>query len=285
LYRLSLILSVFFIIYSCEYINLKKNKNDEIVIASVGTSKLYKSDIKDIYNKELADQDSLIIINNYIENWAKRQIIIQKATLNLSEQQEEELDKLIKDYKNDLYINTYKDALVSQNLDTIISKQSIIDFYNSNQPIFKLKEAILKFKYVSFNSKSIKAKTIKSLFLKPNTKELDSLIYNKLQFNASQLNDSVWYNYKDIVGLDSFIENIEKEKLLTVDFFKEYTHNDNTYYFKVIDVKKYGEIAPIEKVTPVIKQMLLHKKRLAYINELDNKLIEEAIKNNTFKRY
>jgi hypothetical protein len=276
---------LFLLSYSCDYIKLKGNSVEKEAIASVGGVYLYKSDLKGLYNKDLSVHDSLIIVNNFIESWARKQIIIQKATLNLSKEKEEELKVLIDDYKKDLYINTYKDALVSQNLDTLITDKSIADFYKSNQTIFKLKEAILKYKYVSYNKKLYDSKKIKELFLKDDIKELDSLVYNEYKFSSSQLNDSIWFSYESFMGQNIYLKGLNKEKVLKKNYFNESVDVETINYFKVVDVKHQGEVAPLQNVKPVIKQMLLHKKKLEFIKELDNKLIEEAINNNTFKRY
>lgn len=271
--------------YSCDYFRLRNSSDSDQIVASVGSNHLYKRDLLFLYEGELADKDSLMITNTFIENWAKKQVILQKARFNISEEKEEKLKEMLDNYRDDLYINSYKNALVAQNLDTLISSKAINDFFTDNQNVFRLKEEILQFKYLSFNTESTNVSNIKKQFLKPNNTDLDSILFNDLKYSINQLNDSIWFTYKDFINFNDTFNRLEKNKVLKKNHFIEIKDSVNTHFINIVDFKSRNEIAPLEHVTPIIKQMILHKKKLEYINELDNKLIEEAIKNNTFKRY
>ncbi len=279
-----LILVVFSFI-SCDFFQLKDTANDEEIVASVGSVNLYRTDLNNLYEPDINERDSLLITNNFIENWARKQIILQKASLNIPADKKAVLMQMIDEYREDLYINSYKDALVSQNIDTIIHEETIKDFYIANQNIFRLKEEILKFKYLNFNSQSADRKKIKELFQLSSSMELDSILYKDIRFSINQLNDSTWYTYKDFLKTNPILEVIDKKSVLRKNHFIEETDSVNTHFIKIKDVRKRNEIAPLEHVEEVIKTMIIHKKKLKYINELDSKLIEDAIKNNTFKKY
>ncbi len=285
MFKYRYIFVVFFIaLYSCDYFNLKKEDNGEI-IASVGSTVLYKKDLSNLYENGLTVEDSTNITNNFIENWARKQIILQKATFNLSDKEETELKKMIDIYREDLYINTYKNDLVAQNLDTVVRKEEIRDFYSANQHIFRLKEEVFQYKYLSFLTESVDAKNIKKLFIKYDAIEIDTLVMNDLKFAISHLNDSTWFSYKDLTRSIPILKSIDKKRFLRKNNFIELKDSINTFFIGIKDFKVGNDIAPLEYVTPVIKQMILHKKKLTYINELNNKLIEEAIQNEIYKRY
>lgn len=280
-----LISFLFFITLSCRYLNINKGLADEAIVASVGDVYLYKSDLSHLFFNEKSSQDSLILVNSYIETWARKQLLIQKAILNLSDDKQDELNKMITNYREDLYSNTYKDALVSQNLDSAIAAKSISDFYSKNQSVFMLKENIFRVKIYRFRTKGVSLSKIKRQFFKYSIQELDSIYEDDLNFNEAQLSDSLWINFNEFANWNSlFNKNINK-KSLKKGFYKEIKNKEFTYFIHVIDEKKRGEIAPQKQVKPVIKQMLLHQKKLEYINKLDSRLIEDAINNKTFKRY
>jgi len=274
-----------FSFYSCDFFQLKNKNIEEQIVASVGPTHLYKSDLQSLYEGNLDEKDSLLITHNFIENWARKQIILQKATFNLSAEKEAELNAMIAEYKEDLYINSYKDALVSQNIDTLIHKETIKEFYIANQNIFRLKEEIVKFRYLQFHSESRDRKKIKELFLLSSGIELDSILYEDYKYTINQLNDSTWFSYRDFSKTNPIIETLNKKSVLKRNHFIEVKDSVNTHFIKINDCKVRNEIAPLEHVEEVIKQMIIHKKKLKYIYELDNKLIEDAINNNTFKKY
>lgn len=276
---------LFFNATACKYLTIKDNINTNDIVASVGDVYLYKDDLAHLFLNDKSSQDSLLMVNNYIDNWAGKQILFQKATLNLSEEKQEELNNMLAIYKEYLYINTYKDALVSQNLDSLISSKDITDFYTKNQSIFILKENLYRIKYYRFKTKGNSISKIRKNFHKYSILELDSIYIDNLNFNETQLSDSIWIGFNDFKNWNPVFKKKLTKGTLRKDLYKEIKEKDFTYIIKVIDEKKRGKTAPKEQVTPIIKQMIIHKKRLEYINKLDTRLIEEAIKNNTYKRF
>lgn len=291
-YKYILGVVILFNTVSCKYLNFKEQVNKGELVASVGDSYLYISDINHLYTQEMTSNDSLIRTNNFIEAWAKRQIISQKAKLNLSEEKQDELNRMVDNYKDELFIKSYKEALVSQNLDTVVSKKSRADFYNANKNIFKLKEDIVRVKHYKFKTKSkSKRKRLKEIakirsnFYKYSIKELDSIYQDDVDFSEMQLSDSLWVTEIELKQIHPIFTKALYKNSLKKGFYKELKEADDLHFIKVLDLIKRGKVAPLERVAPIIKQMLLHKNKLEFINQLDNKLIEEAIKSNTFKRH
>jgi len=268
--------------YSCDYLNFKNKDVSEEIVASVGPENLYKSDLTDLYDVGMNAEDSTLVTNNFIEIWAKKQIYLQKAALNLPEEKETALEKMVDEYRDDLFTNSYKEALVEQNLDTIIADEAIRNFYIANQNIFKLNKELLKYRSLCFNTNAMNTKEIKTLFLDSSTESVENILEEELKYSRLQLNDSTWYSFSDILKSDVFFKNIDKNKMLTKNHFIMLTDSVNTYFFMSKDVLHRNEIAPLEYVRPVIKQMILHKKKLQFLKTLEEQLIQEAINNNTY---
>ncbi len=278
------ILLLFLIFQSCKYFDFKKQ--DDQIIASVGSAHLYKSDLEKNLKNTISVNDSAIITQNFIENWARKQIILQKAAFNLTAEKKEEFNILVEDYQNDLYINSYKEAMLAQNLDTVIRSEEMEAFYDKNKAIFKLKEDILQYKYVILSKDIVfKPRDFDRYFRTHSSREIDSLLYVEFKFFVGQLNDSVWYSYKDFALTHDQFKSLNKKQVLKPNYFTTFQDDENYYFIHIKDVKNKTEMAPMDYVKPDIKQMLLHKKKLDYIKDLDHRLIEEAIENNKYKRY
>lgn len=274
--------TLLFSIGSCDYLNFNSEDTSNEIVASVGSKNLYKNDLLALYSVDMNSKDSAIVINNFIENWAKKQIYLQKAALNLPKEKEEALENMVSEYRDDLFINSYREALVAQNLDTIISDDTILNFYTANQAIFKLNEELIKYKYLSFNTNSMDVNKTKDLFSSDAIESVEQLLEEEFKFSVFQLNDSVWCSYSDLVKSDVFIKSLNKYSILKKNTFIQEKDSVNTHFIQVKDVLKRNEIAPLAYVKPVIKQMILHKKRLQYLKELEDKLIQEAINNNSY---
>ena len=97
---------------SCgDYFN---GKEDQVALARVGDSYLYKDDLRSLITPGMSPHDSAALVVNYINNWASRQLLLSKSKINLPEEKLAEFDQLVADYKADLYTKAYLEALVRQ---------------------------------------------------------------------------------------------------------------------------------------------------------------------------
>ena len=71
-----LIVSLFI---SCDFIPSFKAKNDEKPIAKVYDKFLYKSVIELHLPNDISKQDSILFVKNYIDSWAKKQLLLHQA--------------------------------------------------------------------------------------------------------------------------------------------------------------------------------------------------------------
>ena len=109
---------MFLLFVSCDFF---KEKEDRIPIARVNDTYLFQEDIEDLMSPDLSKQDSTILVNNFINSWATQQLLVKGAFLNLNETKQNEFNKLVEQFKNDLYSKAYLQALVIRDLDTIVS--------------------------------------------------------------------------------------------------------------------------------------------------------------------
>jgi len=280
-------LSILFV--SCDYLQFKKEEKVKTskVLARVGEEKLYEEDLTSLYQDDLSTADSLFLKSNYIEHWARKQVLLQKAALNLPKEKEIEFSELIETYKNDLYTNYYKEAVLTQNFDTVVNPKTIETFYQENQNIFRLNDELLQFRYISFRQgqMALKERKIKQLFLKNDKESLEKLLEDELKFKTIQLNDSVWSLYLDFRLLNPVFKKKSKKSILRKNTFFVAKDSLYTHMVYVKKVLKRNEIAPLNHVYAVVKQMIVHKNKLEYIKNIENKLIEDAIQNNIYEKY
>ncbi|MFT6369584.1 MAG: hypothetical protein ACJAWH_000663, partial [Maribacter sp.] len=170
---------------------LKKNE-DVAPLARVGENFLYREDIAVYITDSMSKADSASFVNNYITTWASKQLLLSKAKINLQEDKLRKFDALVADYRTDLYTRAYKEALVSQGSDSLISNDQLANFYEEEKENFKLKERILRIRFVAlpknFLNKEAVGKRLKN-FKKEDISYLDSI---GVQFTKLHFNDSIW---------------------------------------------------------------------------------------------
>ena len=279
------ILNAFLIIYlfnSCNYfiVQEKEDKSSEI-IAIVNTEKLFKEDLKNVIPQNISKDDSIVLVKSFINDWAIKQLLLHKAENNNSLEVINEINHLVNDYRESLFINNYKEMLIKQQLDTVISDVEIEDFYLKSKDNFRLNEELVKIKYLHFDNKVVSKKEFLKLFKSEEIEDLEALEKQQLSFKYFQFNDSIWTQLDKVLLKLPF----SKENLLKKTKLLQKQDSIRLYLTTIKDVLVRNDIAPLSYIRPTIKQMILHKRKIELIREIEKIIVKDATKNNNFKVY
>ena len=280
--KLSYFLLIVFTLQSCHYFTFKNDKKE--AVARVNETYLYKDDLKTIFNSGISKQDSILLANSYINNWVKQQLLLSKAQINL-EDNLDDFEELVKKYREDLYINSYKEAVVKQYLNYEITPADIDKFYDENNQNFKLNEELVKFRYMKLGKNLLNKKELIKLFESSKKKDLDTLKAREIFLKSHHLNDSIWVKLSDLYVKVPILKNIEKEDLLKKENFIKKEDSLSLYLVTIKNVLNRNEIAPKSYITPSIKQMILHQRKLQLLKSIEETLLEDAQNKNQFEIY
>ncbi|PXX23260.1 peptidyl-prolyl cis-trans isomerase [Arenibacter sp. ARW7G5Y1] len=268
---------------SCD--SLFNKKEDKIPVARVGDTYLYKEDLKELLLTNMSKADSTSLVNNYINNWAYKQLLLSKSKINLPEEKLEHFEQLVSNYRTDLYTGAYKEALVLQSHDTAITRNQLTEFYEREKENFKLKERIIQLRFVElptqFLDKDVVAKKLKD-FKESDKRYLDSI---SVQFRKVNFNDSIWVNVFRVMEEITPLTNENQDKYLKKSQFFELQDSLGVYLVKVNDMLDINDIAPLTYIEPTIKQLLLNRRKLDYMKKLEVEVMDEAIKEKEFEVY
>ena len=272
----------FLVIFSCD-LALKPNSQDSI--ARVNSSFLTLDDIDNVLFEGLSQQDSLIQIQNVINNWATEQLLQDGARINLEARQQSEFEILVQQYKSDLYISAYLEALVKQNLDTTITNQELEEVYNQNKELFVLKEDLIKLRYINHDKNLPNSNEIKHRFRRYNAEDRTVLDTISLQFNSFFLNDSVWIKSSQVISKIKPLKKGFNKVLLKKINFIQLKDSLGLYLMEVKDLLEIGSQAPMAYALPTLKQIIINKRKLKLVNQLKSEIVDDAIKNKKFEIY
>lgn len=270
------------LVFSCDFI--KKSYDDEPV-ARVNESYLYKVDIKDLVPAEASKTDSTLIVRNFINKWATQQLLVDGALLNLSEDKQEVFNKLVTQYKNDLFTKAYLEALVKRSIDTTVAIEKAEIYYEKNKEVFKLNEELLKFRYIHVDENIINYKNIKERFQRFNQRDRKVLDSISIQFKSYSFNDSIWIKLSHVIKKISVVTPENKKQLLKKSNFVQLKDSLGVYLMQINDVLFRNETAPLEYVKPTIDQIVINKRKLELIRNLEKDITKDAIKNKQFEIY
>jgi len=277
-----LALSLIFL-QSCNYFTVKKDSIQEPV-ARVNDVYLYKDDLTAVFKKGITEQDSIILVNNYINNWIKQQLLLSKAQLNL-ENKNAEFEDLVNKYREDLFINSYKEAVVKQYLDTVITEDDIDEFYLNNNELFKLNEELVKLKYIKIGKEASNKNELIRLFKSTKKSDFENLKKKVILLKSHHLNDSIWIKYSDLTNEIPILKTEDKQQLLKKENFIQKEDSLSLYLVTIKKVLQSNETAPKSYITPTVKQMILHQRKLLLIRNIEETLINDATKKQQFEIY
>ncbi|MBM1106495.1 peptidyl-prolyl cis-trans isomerase [Aurantibacter crassamenti] len=255
------------------------------ILARVGENYLYVEDVSPLLHDDINAQDSATIVSNFINNWAAKQLLLDKAKINLSEEKLVGFDALVNDYRADLYTRAYKDALVWKGTDTVISKEQLSIFYDNEKENFKLKERVVKLRYVElpkeFSDKKKVSSSLKN-FTDNDRRYLDSIA---VHFKKMNFNDSLWIGASKVINEIPPLNHENEDKYLKKSQFVELEDAKGVYLAMIIEVRNSNDIAPLSFVEPTLRQVLLNRRKLEYARKLETEIIDEAIKDKEFEVY
>jgi hypothetical protein len=268
---------------SCDYIKALKKEEPikKNAIAKANNKFLYEDDIKELFPVNYAVEDSLVIVQSFIKDWALKELMLQRSQENVTKESFEIIDQLVTKYKESLLINNYKERLIKQQLDTIVSNNEITDYYQRNEQNFKLNETLIQIKYIHINADLKNEKKIIKAFQLGDIKSVEYLQMEEFNFQQMSLNDSVWQPLDNVM----LKIPISRDKLIKKSKFIEKENAIDLYLVAVKDVLNRGDIAPKGYITSTIKQLVLHKRKLELVREIEKIILKDATQNKSFETY
>ncbi|MDO3693435.1 hypothetical protein QVZ41_01055 [Wenyingzhuangia sp. chi5] len=252
------------------------------VVAKVYDFTLTKEDLKNNLPKTTSIVDSLKVTQEYIQNWAKQKLLYRNAEINLDNTKE--LDELVSKYKEELYVTYYKNALVNKKLDTLVFQNEIDSFYVKHKESFKLNETLIKFKYIHVDANNRKRYNIKKLFLSDEVDDKSELLTDYKGFDDYFFKDSVWVSLKDVYFQKPEFPVLSDWELKSTNKLIEKAEADKSvYYIYIRETLHDGDLAPLEYVKPTIKNILLQKNKLKFFDQMEQILIDDAVKQKKYE--
>ena len=272
------VLIILFILPSCSFF---KNKIEEKPIAKVNDKFLYPTDVAGMIPKGTTEEDSIQIIQNYIQTWIQKNLLIEKAELNLTHDQKN-VDEQLEEYRSSLIIFEYEKEYIHQHLDTIVSMDEIEQYYNQHKQDFVLKDNIYDIAYVKFKKTATKLDQAKKWLIsgeKEDIVSLEDFAYNNaLDFLLTKEN---WMSFEAI----NKIIPLRNEDELKYNHIVETTDSIAHYMLKVTDFKLKNSVPPLNFEIENIRNITINKRKLKLIKGLESSLYKIAQANGELEIY
>ena len=257
---------------SCQYFS----KSEDVVLAVVNEKQLLLSDIQYLLDDFESELDSIDFVQNWIESWAKEQLMVQQAQNNLTTQLES-VQKQIESYHNSLLIYHYQQALVSQKMDTNVYDSQIQEYYREHKKEFELKDHIVQMIYVKVDENAPKMSKLKQWYI--SDKENDQLMLEEYCYQFAEefsLDDTTWVYFSDILNKVP-ITTSNPEHYLSNNKFDVLIDSSRVYFVRFKKYKIKDSVSPLALERPRIRNIILNKRKLAFLKKVESELYQNAL--------
>ena len=253
--------------------------SEEHIIAKVGSNVLLKSEIEGLVPLGASYSDSIAIIQQYINSWALKYLLITKAEKEIPGVHNS-ISKEVDDYRNSLLAFRYEKRYIEQRLDTLVSETEGRKYYFDNQADFVLSNSAVKTRIIKISSSSPNLARIKSMYRAESIEEVEEL--ERICYNSADkyINfDDQWVDISLIVE-EMPIDISEAEKQLKLHNYIEVTDSLYNYLAFFPEVVVPNSIAPYEHYQRRIKEIIIGKRKQELVETLKKDLMKEALENN-----
>ena len=269
------------VLFSC---NRNENATENKVVAKVFDKYLYVSDLDGIFPANISKDDSISISRNYINNWIKKQLMVRKAEINLSDENKD-IQKQIDDYRSSLLIFRYKQELISQKIDTVVTEQEIENYYNEFSGNFILNQNILKATLIKVSNDGPDLTKLKQWFRSDdpdNLLKVDEYCYQYAS-KFHSFNDE-WILVSDLLKEVPLKVDNEEQQLKSQHII-ETQDSLFLYLIKINDYALKSTVQPLDYAQLKIKSIILNKRKFTFLEEIENNIYNDALDRNEFVIY
>ena len=264
--------------------SLWEEKNDEKPVARVFENYLYPSDLDPVIPLGTSSEDSVQQAKRYIDTWVKGQLMQRRAEQSLTEEQMD-FERQIEEYHRSLLIFTYRQLLVRQKLDTIVSQSELESYYQENTSNFLLTEDVIKGTYIKVPLSAPRINELRSWSWNNREEDLDQMEKYSLSYaeKFSNFNDT-WIYFSTIKEQLPF-QIPDPSRWLSNRNNSERNNDAFRYFLHITDHLTVGEVTPLEMVAEDITNIILNKRKIEFIQELEHRVYSDGVSRNQFEIY
>ena len=259
-----------------------KHSKDDRKLGRMYDKTLYLSDMEGMLPEGISGEDSTVIINTFIRYWMRESAMLHEAEQNIPK--DLNLEKLVADYRSSLIKNNYENIAISKLLDSTVTKVQLQEFYEKNKDQYQLETPILRCRFIKAPRNAPGSDKAQDWW-NSNKGEDFAELSRWCSKNAAvhHLQDNTWHNVDDIAAYmpqgTLTVDNVDDRR----DFIQR--DENFVYYFKLLELVRKKEIAPLSYIESQARKVILHKRQSQLLEELKEKLFEEAVRKKNMAVY
>ncbi len=259
--------------------------SDEELLARVGDKELGVDELRRSIPSGLTEADSSAYAHVFVDRWVHRQLKIREAE-QLFSSAVADIDRQVEEYRQSLLVRKLDQFYVDRMVDTTFTAEEVEAYYNSHKSDFKLDRTLVKGCVVRVPKSYRQRNRLKELMAsKQEARQQDFRdICLKQEF---RMNDyaAEWVNWSDFLSQLPTVRSASYDALLTKSGVQEMSDQSAYYYFRIDEVRRAGEAAPMEEVRPTIRRILFNGRQQQVIRDHEEQLYQTSLETGDIRLY
>ena len=278
---LTLLIALIPVVRGC---TLLEGNNHEEPVARVFETILYPSDISDAIPAGTSMQDSVVLAKRYVDTWVKDQLMLHRAEQALTEEQKD-FEKQIAEYRRSLLIYSYRQKLLQQKLDTVVSETEILAYYEENINNFLLGQDVIRGTFIKVPLSASRIDELRAWSRSNGEDDLDEMEKYCINYAEKYNNFNDTWVYFSSIKVQLPMQISQPSRYLRYNRDIETSDSSYRYFLHVADHLPEGEFAPIEMVKDDITNIILNIRKIEFLQDLESKVYNDGVSRNQFEIY
>lgn len=249
---------------------------DQVVAEAYG-NKLYWSDLRPVVPMGVSPEDSAAIASRFLNNWARDRVMLHMAEQNLDKEQLN-VEARLKAYRESLITYAYEQALVQQNLDTVVSGSQVQAYYDKNIANFQLKDNIVRarwFKLIGEDDKLLKH--VEELWRSDDKEDI-----HKLEVLLARQGTAIMDTHEAWMEFTKLQQQVPLKPENPTDWLQRHAKvtikdKNSTYFVDFLDHRLKDSTSPIDVVEPQIRAIIINQRKLKLVERMREELYTNAL--------
>lgn len=242
---------------------------------------LYREDLQHVLPQNLSTDDSLLFAQHYIRNWAEDILLYQQALQNVSN--DVEIENLVYNYRKTLIVHAYQQALLQERLAEELTEEELRDYYTNNVDAFKAESPLLKGLFIKVPLTAPQISQVRQWYKSGRQDAVEHLEKYSLQHAVKYE-----YFYDRWVSASEIWSWLPSKESDMDEFIKKNHHVElkDTAFWYFLNISEYirtGEQEPYEVARPHVRNMLLNRRQVDFMNQVKSDLYREASEDGKIK--
>lgn len=257
----------------------------EEVLARVGEKELVAEELRRSIPSGLSESDSSAYAHVFVDRWVRRQLKIREAE-QLFSSSVADIDRQVEEYRQSLLIRKLDQFYVDRLVDTTFTAEELEAYYNSHKSDFKLDHPIVKGCVVRVPKGYRQRARLKELMASTQEARQQDFrdICLKQEFRFEEYTEG-WVDWSDFLNQLPTMRSESYDALLSKAGIQEMSDRENYYYFRIDEVRRAGDVVPLERLQQTIRRILFNGRQQQVIRDHEEQLYNASMEEGAVRLY